>query len=144
MLLLAFVNQSFLSRYRAGADTGFVIENEGEFAQSVRRATVDGAAAAAARRQSDPAAYAAEEASDVFRTEPSVQGDMTLNNRYAFGYSSSQGRRSETADDDGTVRGSYTIVGADGRPVEVRYRAGADIGYVVENMDEVIAATTPT
>jgi len=46
-------------------------------------------------------------------------------------------------DADGNVVGSYTILGADGRPLVVRYRAGKDIGYVVENLQEVIARTTP-
>ncbi len=131
-------------RYRAGADIGFVIENEEEHAEAVARATLDGAASAAEARRLNPNAYASEEASDVYRSEPIVDPRMILNNAYSFGYSSSQGSRNEEADENGIVHGSYTITGVDGSPVVVRYRAGADIGYVVENLEEVIAATTPT
>jgi len=31
-----------------------------------------------------------------------------------------------------------------GQPLVVRYRAGANIGYVVDNLDEVLARTTPS
>ncbi len=120
-----------------------MVENESEFSGSVARATLDGAASAAARR-TVASPFPAEEARDVFRSDPVVnQDDWSISKKYSFGYSSSQGSRREESSDDGVVRGSYTMVGADGLPVVVRYRAGPEIGYVVENLDEVIAASTP-
>ena len=47
------------------------------------------------------------------------------------------GGRSEQASQDGGVEGSYTTIGADGQLMEVRYRSGPEIGFVILNNDEV-------
>ena len=59
---------------------------------------------------------------------------------YNFGYDSADGAsRQETADEAGSVTGSYQMVDARGVPFTVHYRAGAGIGFVVINQDEVNA-----
>ena len=59
---------------------------------------------------------------------------------YNFGYDSVDGAsRQEAADDAGSVTGSYQMLDARGVPFTVHYRAGAGIGFVVINQDEVNA-----
>ena len=59
---------------------------------------------------------------------------------YNFGYDSADGAsRQETADEAGSVTGSYQMVDARGVPFTVHYRAGAGIGFVVINQEEVNA-----
>jgi hypothetical protein len=99
------------------------------------------AAAAAATFQATP--YAGEVAENVFRSEPLITSEMELRRNYAFGYESSDGSRSEESDDDGNVVGSYTTQGADGNMILVRYRAGPEIGFVIDNMDEVLGKSVP-
>ena len=65
------------------------------------------------------------------------ENDWTPNSDWAFSYDSSAGARSEQASQDGGVEGSYTTIGADGQLMEVRYRSGPEIGFVILNNDEV-------
>ena len=49
--------------------------------------------------------------------------------------------RSESAGEDGVVRGEYSYVSpASGSLISVKYSAGPDSGFVVENADELAAA----
>merc|ERR1711892_443165 len=65
---------------------------------------------------------------------------MIMDPSYYFEYKSADSGRSEDADSSGTVVGSYKYRTAGGNDIEVRYRAGADTGFVVENADELAAA----
>merc|ERR1712106_1016742 len=65
---------------------------------------------------------------------------MMMDPSYYFEYKSADSERSEDADSSGTVVGSYKYRTAGGNDIEVRYRAGADTGFVVENADELAAA----
>merc|ERR1711983_424000 len=48
--------------------------------------------------------------------------------------------REENADVNGEVQGQYSYTNAEGNVISVRYKAGADIGFVVENEEELSAA----
>ena len=62
---------------------------------------------------------------------------MVMDASYSFGYQSDQASREESADPAGNVQGHYSYVGADGNEFVVRYSAGADRGFVIENQDEL-------
>ena len=153
-------------RYIAGAETGFVIENADELAAAVFEATQKAAAAAkegsstssvdsyqAAAAAADaadtadtagPDAAPAAEDAPIFLTEPEINPlDWVRSQAYAFGFEAQAYSRNEESDAEGTVRGSYTTLAADGSPLEVRYKAGANIGFVIENLDEVVLKSVP-
>ena len=89
-------------------------------------------------------APAPQEQSDIFYQTPTInQNDWTLNPDWAFGYSASHGQRQEFVNAAGNIEGSYTIPGANGQPIEVRYISGPEIGFVIENLEEVMAASVP-
>ena len=45
--------------------------------------------------------------------------------------------RSESADPAGNVQGSYAYTNAEGNSITVRYTAGAETGFVIENQEEL-------
>merc|ERR1712106_1315999 len=65
---------------------------------------------------------------------------MMMDPSYYFEYKSADSERTEDANSAGVVKGSYKYRTAGGNDIEVRYRAGADTGFVVENADELAAA----
>ena len=42
----------------------------------------------------------------------------------------------------GNIRGKYRFINADGNTIEVKYSAGADTGFVIENENELTQALT--
>ena len=72
--------------------------------------------------------------------------DADADRSYSFTYSEDRGvpgwisNRQEQSDADGTVTGRYSYVNDDGNEIAVQYRAGADIGFVVENKEELEAS----
>ena len=59
---------------------------------------------------------------------------------YKFNFGSveaEEGGRTEEADADGNVRGSYSYVNAEGNRIIVHYSAGPGKGFVIENEEEV-------
>lgn len=42
----------------------------------------------------------------------------------------------------GNIRGKYRFINADGNTIEVKYSAGADTGFVIENENELTRALT--
>merc|ERR1711892_248121 len=152
--------------YRAGAGIGFeVIDPEVEqmfasFGQKMKASSPSSSPQAAPSTRNTAVAqpdslYVApplpsyrEEPLSGYEAEPlpsasvnSVQPDgMMMDPSYYFEYKSADSERSEDADSSGTVVGSYKYRTAGGNDIEVRYRAGADTGFVVENADELAAA----
>merc|ERR1719480_565301 len=59
---------------------------------------------------------------------------------YRFQFSNEDSQRSEANDINNIVTGSYGYKTPGGEDILVRYRAGPEIGFVVENADEVAAA----
>merc|ERR1719225_288378 len=59
---------------------------------------------------------------------------------YNFEFSSEDGAREETNSLQNVVTGSYSYRTPGGQDILVRYSAGPDTGFVVENADEVAAA----
>merc|ERR1711970_1544943 len=65
---------------------------------------------------------------------------MVMDKSYNFGYSEAESEREENVDVNGEVQGQYSYTNAEGNVISVRYKAGADIGFVVENEEELSAA----
>ena len=71
--------------------------------------------------------------------------DPDADRSYAFSYAEDRGipgwisKRQEEADSNGQVKGRYSYVNDDGNEIAVQYSAGAGIGFVVENKDELKA-----
>ncbi|XP_069999227.1 nuclear pore complex protein DDB_G0274915-like [Penaeus vannamei] len=60
--------------------------------------------------------------------------DTGLDASYNFAFDSEQYSRSETADADGNVQGTYTVVDEDGTRRTFRFRAGKGIGFETEEI----------
>lgn len=65
---------------------------------------------------------------------------MMMDPSYRFQFSNEDSQRSEANDINNIVTGSYGYKTPGGEDILVRYRAGPNIGFVVENADEVAAA----
>merc|ERR1712244_74623 len=59
---------------------------------------------------------------------------------YNFEFSNEDSERSESNDINGVLKGSYSYKTPGGQDILVKYSAGAETGFVIENMDEVNAA----
>ena len=68
---------------------------------------------------------------------PAAPVMMPMDASYSFAYDSQDSSRFEEADSNGNVVGSYTYVGAEGQTIQVRYSAGAEKGFVIENETEL-------
>merc|ERR1711892_353625 len=178
-------------RYRAGADTGFVVENADELAAALESVAAEaplvrtsseidnvvievptplsGAPpapqpdvlyAAPAEQVENSYGVPAEEPDTLYGapaplpsyepevlSSPSVTssqaapaGMMMMDPSYSFAYSGEESEREEDADSNGVVTGQSSYTNAEGNVISVRYKAGADIGFVVENEEELNAA----
>merc|ERR1711971_1555328 len=65
---------------------------------------------------------------------------MMMDPSYNFAYAGDSGNREEAADSQGVVTGSYSYLSPEGNEILVRYTAGADTGFVIENSDELAAS----
>lgn len=174
-------------RYRAGADTGFVVENADELAAALENAAAEVPLVKASSEQENiviavptplsgapPApqpgvlysapppeietsyGVPAEEPGTLYGAPlpsyeeevvavPSVvsakaaPAGMVMDKSYSFAYSEEDSGREEAADSAGVVQGEYSYTNPEGNIISVRYRAGADIGFVVENAEELTA-----
>jgi len=127
----------FAVKYAAGPDQGFRVTNQDELDQNLLR--IAEASATIVTPNQLPTGPVA--AAVAYNDEPLIDPTTWERSRsYNFGYDSTGGAsRQETADEAGTVTGSYQILDAQGIPFNVYYKAGAGIGFVVVNEDEVNA-----
>merc|ERR1712165_445138 len=65
---------------------------------------------------------------------------MMMDPSYYFQYKSADSERIEDADSSGSVVGSYSYLSPGGEEIIVRYKAGADTGFVIENQEELNSA----
>merc|ERR1712038_2135942 len=65
---------------------------------------------------------------------------MMMDPSYNFAYTGDAGNREESSDSQGVVTGSYSYLSPEGNEILVRYTAGADTGFVIENSDELAAS----
>merc|ERR1712088_90882 len=65
---------------------------------------------------------------------------MMMDPSYYFQYKSADSERVEDADSNGAVVGSYSYLSPGGQEIVVRYKAGADTGFVIENQEELNSA----
>merc|ERR1712130_528014 len=65
---------------------------------------------------------------------------MMMDPSYNFEFSNEDSERSESNDINGVLKGSYSYKTPGGQDILVKYSAGAETGFVIENMDEVNAA----
>ena len=68
------------------------------------------------------------------------QAMMMMDPSYNFAYTGDAGNREESADSQGIVTGSYSYLSPEGNEILVRYTAGPDTGFVIENSDELAAS----
>merc|ERR1711892_1500372 len=175
-------------RYRAGADTGFVVENGDELAAALESVAAEaplvrtsseinnivievptplsGAPPApqpdvlyAAPTEQEETSYAEEPdtlygapaplpsyepevlpSPSVISSQAAPAGMMMMDPSYSFAYSGEESEREEDADSNGVVTGQYSYTNAEGNVISVRYKDGSDIGFVVENEEELNAA----
>merc|ERR1711971_539156 len=182
--------QEIVVRYKAGADTGFVIENQEELNSALLRAASEPFEAAeevVVEQASEPREHVftlEEDDEDVLPTPlsgspppleslysappppavaqptslygapaleplPSYEEAkavaapammMMMDPSYNFAYAGDSGNREEAADSQGVVTGSYSYLSPEGNEILVRYSAGADTGFVIENSDELAAS----
>merc|ERR1712001_388699 len=181
--------QEIVVRYKAGADTGFVIENQEELNSALLRAASEPFEAdeEAVEQASEPREHVFTlegDDEDVLPTplsgspapleslysapppppvaqptslygapaldnlpsyeEPEVAAApatmMMMDPSYNFAYAGDEGNREEAADSQGVVTGSYSYLSPEGNEILVRYTAGADTGFVIENSDELAAS----
>jgi len=127
----------FAVQYAAGPGQGFTVTNQEELDQNLLNIAEAAATATPNKLPTGPVAAAAA----VYNDEPLIDPTTWERSRsYNFGYDSTAGAsRQESADEAGTVTGSYQILDAQGLPLTVYYKAGAGIGFVVVNQDEVNA-----
>merc|ERR1712141_402750 len=65
---------------------------------------------------------------------------MLMDPSYSFEYKSEDSERVEDADSTGSITGRYGYKTAGGNNILVKYYAGADTGFVIENKDDLAAA----
>ena len=74
----------------------------------------------------------------LVQSEPAEETDINIVNHadgsYKFSFDNSDSSRIESADSSNYVRGQYTYTSSDGQRHEVRYHAGAGIGFVPEGV----------
>jgi len=82
----------------------------------------------------------------IYFEQPTIDQDTWIQSK-AYSYSVSGANndlsRTETADENGAVTGTYTIPDVNGDPIIVKYKAGPLTGFVIENFDEVQSRTDP-
>jgi len=69
---------------------------------------------------------------------------MMMDPSYSFQFSNEDSQRSEANDINNILTGSYGYKTPGGEDILVKYKAGPDIGFVVENAEEVAAAIERT
>ncbi|XP_037796417.1 mucin-17-like [Penaeus monodon] len=112
--------------YRAGSGTGFVAEGSHlPVAPSSASETSPGVSSPVATKKDRPTTYSAPQVSQV-KSSSSPDGS------YSFNYETDTSSRSESADSDLNVRGTYSFSPDDGVQRTVNYRAGGGIGFVAE------------
>merc|ERR1712051_460678 len=180
--------QEIVVRYKAGADTGFVIENQEELNSALLRAASEPfeAAEEVVEQASEPREHVFTlegDDEDVLPTplsgspapleslysapppppvaqptslygapalEPlpsyeeaevaAAPAMMMMDPSCNFAYAGDAGNREEAANSQGVVTGSYSYLSPEGNEILVRYTAGADTGFVIENSDELAAS----
>merc|ERR1712038_2031274 len=65
---------------------------------------------------------------------------MMMDPSYNFAYTGDAGNREEASNSQGVVTGSYSYLSPEGNEILVRYTAGADTGFVIENSEELAAS----
>lgn len=110
----------------------------------VQEATLAGGSTAPAQYAAMPKVTPVAPGTPIFYRQPEVNtNDWTISKSYAYGYNGQDTSREEVSDDQGTVTGSYTTIDSNGNPLVVRYSAGANQGFVVENLNEVLLRSVP-
>merc|ERR1711963_534242 len=181
--------EEILVRYKAGAETGFFIENQEELNAALLRAASEPFEAAKeveVKAASEPqehvftlegdnedvlptplsgapppleSLYSAPPPAPVAQPSslygapapleplPSYEEEelvaapmMMMDPSYNFAYTGDAGTREEASDSQGIVTGSYSYLSPEGNEILVRYTAGADTGFVIENSEELAAS----
>ncbi|CAL4193252.1 unnamed protein product, partial [Meganyctiphanes norvegica] len=131
----SFIADDGVSRsvdYKAGSATGFVAEgdhlpkvSDGDFAV---RAAPQASASAPSIAYSAPSASSV----NVVATKSSIPSAPRSDASYSFSYDAGDSARSESADADLNVVGSYSFTADDGVSRSVNYQAGSATGFMAE------------
>ena len=65
---------------------------------------------------------------------------MMMDPSYSFQFSNEDSEREEANDISGVLTGSYSYKTPGGQDILVKYTAGSDTGFVIQNMEELNAA----
>ncbi|KAK4310953.1 hypothetical protein Pmani_017509 [Petrolisthes manimaculis] len=114
-------------KYEAGSDTGFIAEG----AHIPVGPPVPGAPSGQPTGRIVPV-------QEVPFIDPLA--DSNTDASYSFGFESEQYSRTESADADGNVQGTYTVVDDDGTRRTYRFRAGQGVGYEAEEVSSTRGA----
>ena len=110
--------------YEAGAATGFIAEG----AHLPIGPSVPGASSGQVTGRLEPV-------EEIEFNDPLADDDS--DSSYNFNFDSDLYSRSETADEDGNIVGTYSVLGEDNILRTYRFRAGKGIGYEVEEISAV-------
>ncbi|XP_066970010.1 secreted protein C-like [Macrobrachium rosenbergii] len=111
-------------QYQAGSDTGFIAEGS----HIPKGPIVPGAPSGQPTGRITPVR-------EVPFIDPLANSNADAS--YNFAFDSEQYSRSETADADGNVRGTYTVVDDDGTRRTIRFRAGEGIGFEADEVSSL-------
>ncbi|CAL4185763.1 unnamed protein product, partial [Meganyctiphanes norvegica] len=131
----SFIADDGVSRsveYNAGSATGFIAE--GDHLPKVSDGNFGVRAAPQASASAPSIAYSAPSASSVnlVATKSSSPSAPRSDASYSFSYDAGDSARSESADADLNVVGSYSFTADDGISRSVNYQAGSDTGFIAE------------
>ena len=137
-----------LVKYHAGPSTGFVIENMAEVQARTNPEL--------ALKAVEPVVETTEPPAEPIQTIRSKNGrrmrvvkkarkpfvdplaeERDASYKFAYGSAEASESRQEESDSQGNIRGSYRYTNQDGNPILVRYSAGANRGFVIENSEEL-------
>ena len=140
-----------LVKYHAGPSTGFVIENMAEVQARTNPELINAPQPSTTIEPSKPL-----EPSEPIQTIRSKNGrrlkvvkkarkpfvdplaeDRDASYKFAYGSAEASESRQEESDSKGNIRGQYRYTNQDGNPILVRYSAGANRGFVIENSKEL-------
>ncbi|XP_047492379.1 flocculation protein FLO11-like [Penaeus chinensis] len=124
-------------QYRAGAGTGFVAQGDHipvspEVPSGSQVVPQSGSGPTAPVPSSAPASPA------------QVSSSSSPDGSYSFNYETDSSDREESADPNLNVKGRFSFQGTDGRRRTIRYRAGADTGFVAQGDHIPVSAKVPS
>ena len=135
--------EPILVRYKAGPNTGFVIENLDEVQQRTNpKDTSDESSSHHTSEQKHSYKSNPEKHESKPFVDPLAVENPDRSYQFSYGSNEEDASREEVSDSKGNIRGKYRFINSDGNTIEVKYSAGADKGFVIENKHELVSSVT--